>query len=264
MKQPNRGSGETIKIRARDEFELVAFRHAELRRVPNPDPVRLKFYEPTIASACANFYRRCKNLCDDSMYQIDDLKSFAYVWAINYIGLYQLSSDEGDQNLKLLRTYLNQRFNELRKLLWKKNRNVLIHYDEAAIVLTGTVFNEIPLRQRKAQLLNPEDFSNIVDFISVPESQPLDQAYLNRHRGYETNSVEKRKENASKALEEGLAKLGHDKMLEVLIEARDNVRVHPDAQKHAGKKLREHTENCEQCRSLEVNKEMSGIEQGSV
>lgn len=256
MKQ--RGT-EPIKVRARDEFELVAFRHSELRRVPNPDPARLEFYEATIASSCANFYRRCKNLCTDSMYEIDDLKSFAYIWTCNYIGLYQLPSDENDQNLKLLRTYLSQRFNELRKLLWKKGKNIFAHYDEASILLTGAPFYQI--KQQRIEDLNDFDY---IDFISIPEPQPVDQAYLNRHRGYETNSVEKRKENASKALQEGLTKLGHERMLEVLIEASGNVRIHPDAQKYAAKKLKEHAEKCEQCRLLEINKEVSGVEQRSV
>lgn len=247
------------KIRARDEFDLVAMRHCEFRKVDNPDPVRLEYYEPVIQSASATFFRRSKNLCTDSMFEITDLKSYAYVWACNFIGLYELPSDEGDQNLKLMRTYLQQRFGELRRLLWKKNRNIFVHYDEAAIVLTGAPFYQI--KQQRIEDLNDFDY---IDFISIPEPQPVDQAYLNRHRGYETNSVEKRKENASKALQEGLTKLGHERMLEVLIEASGNVRIHPDAQKYAAKKLKEHAEKCEQCRSLEVNKEVSGIEQRSV
>jgi hypothetical protein len=262
MKQINRGPEPIIKARSKDEIDLVVFRHMEFRRVPDPDPVRLQYYESTITSTAATFYRRNRNLCTDSMYEIDDLKTFAYVWTCNFIGLYELPSDAEDQNLKLLRTYIGQRFNELRKLLWKKGRNVFAHYDEAAILLTGAPFKAWP-RPRG-------DFSdggfNIIDSLSIPEPEPLDQAYLNRHRGYEVNSVERRKEAAAKALQEGLTKLGHDRMIEVLVEAKSNIRIHPDAQKHAAKKLVEHNEQCEQCRSLTVKEDekVSGVEQRSV
>jgi hypothetical protein len=259
MIKTNRGL-ETLKPRSKDEMDLVAWRHMEFRKVPNPDPARLKYYENTIASSAASFYRKSKNLCDDLMYEVQDLKTFSYIWTCNFIGLYELPSDENDQNLKLLRTYINQRFNELRKLLWKRSRNVLVHYDEAAIHLTGAPFNQVKLHKITNSDNPPEDY------IFKPEPEKVDKDYLIRHRGYEVNSVERRKEAASKALQEGLAKLGHDKMVEVLVEAKENNRIHPDAQKQAAKKLVEHTESCEQCRSLTVkeDKQMSGIEQRGV
>jgi hypothetical protein len=122
----DRGPTPTTKARFKDEFEFVAFRHMEFRRTSNPTSLQLKAYEPIIVATSANFFRKSKNLCMDHMMDIDDLKTYATMWTVNYIGLYELPPDTGDQNFKLLRTYLSQRFNELRGLLWKKGRNILV------------------------------------------------------------------------------------------------------------------------------------------
>lgn len=271
MNKPiDRGPVPYTKARRNDEFDLVAFRHMEFRRVENPDPARLKFYEKTIAATSASFFRKCKNLCMDSMIEVEDLKSYARVWTCNYIGLYELAEDTGDQNLKLLRTYLSQRFNELRNLLWKRGKNIFVHYDEAHIAFCGTPYNaqtrpgtsEAGEEETKNYKLS--NYSNrLGTWFSTSEttSDEVDEDYIIKHRGYTSNSVQKRKENASKRLHEELNKLDHDKMIELLTEAKENLRIHPDAQKQAGEKLKEHAETCEKCKSLAIkeNEQMARI-----
>lgn len=247
-KTTERGPAPTAKARCRDEFDLVAFRHMEFRKVDNPDPERLKYYESTITSTSAAFYRKCKNLCADSMIEVEDLKSYARIWTCNYIGLYQLPDDSDSQNIKLLRAYLSQRFNELRKLLWKKGRNIFVHYDEAHIAMCGTPYSP----ENRICDYAPPDELGIGDnyYRTLPSEDPevVDKEYVVKKRGYTSNSVEKRKALASKTLQENLDKLGHDRMVEILTEAGENLRIHPDAKKHAIEKLRVHTEECEKCK----------------
>lgn len=120
-----RGEMPARKLHYADNFELVAMRHREFRRSPNPSPVQLRRFQPLAARSAQRFLGLNRALCARHGYEHGDLLSYALVWTISFLGLYfkDARSELPNENEKLLCSYLKQRFAEFRSLLIKKGRS---------------------------------------------------------------------------------------------------------------------------------------------
>jgi hypothetical protein len=133
----NRGAFATKKS---NDFDLIAFRHYELRKCPNPDPKKLKYYKPVIDIAVNKFYGKNTALLAFKTIDKEDLFTYANIWTINFIGLYELPVRGDDQNKKLLMQYLKQRFYDLVQQLNRKEE-VKLSYSGAAIPFLDVIQN---------------------------------------------------------------------------------------------------------------------------
>lgn len=146
----DRGIDPDHKLNFDDEFELIAMRHREFRLAPNPPPEVMKKYEPTINNIVRHYYNSPKNrpLLVRIGYTEGDLKTYALVWAINYIHKYTIMNDAGDENIKLLTNHIKQRFNEFFPLLWRKASE---WFPAPSIITTG-LYEGIPSKKHVESL----------------------------------------------------------------------------------------------------------------
>lgn len=241
----NRGEGPEGKAHYADEPELVMLKHTELRRAPNPTPEQLRQYVPTVDKATWRFLRSNSQLCADNMYGFDDLKIYAMMWTVNYIGLYEIDGADENENEKLLFSYLSQRFTgELRGTLLKKQRSVLPMLDEAFIGTRGRTYDYGNKAAWEGEEVVLEDGD--------------DREYVSRHCHLDTTTSSTRKASAAKLLLEQLGNLPHDSLVEVLQTAAGNDRIDMDARKEAARRLKEHVVQCQDCRHLKLSELASG------
>lgn len=232
----DRGALRTKKAHYASDFELVAMRHSEFRRAPNPAPGKLESYRVAIDKAVWKFYRTNAQRCQDNLLGVDDLRTYAQVWAVNYIALYETEGATKEDNERFLFQYLGQRFTEFRKVLDKKNRNVLPMLDDAFISMHGRTYDYA----NKAAWITSGDGDEQGMEIAAPEG--------------ETDGGEDATRYALKpqaGLDAQLDALDHDKKVEVLRGAVENDRIHPEARREASKRLRAHALNCNQCSKVD-------------
>lgn len=239
----DRGAPPEHKAHYSSDFELVALRHMELRRVPNPPRAVLKKFEKIVASTARKFFYSEQQLCEDHMLDLDDLQSFAMVWATNFAGLHSVPEtvpEAETENKRLLTDHLKQRFTNFRDLLWKKGRNIVASLDAAFIGRNACPF---------------EYTDKGLWFQTLLEGEEVDEAYLSRHRKLAVHNPTARRSSALLLLDKQLASLPHDAFIKVLQEAAGNGWIHVDAQKLAARRLREHARTCEACGGLLSSKQ---------
>lgn len=243
----DRGQIPTHKAHYGKDFELVAMRHSEFRRAPNPPATKMAEYEDVISKAVWKFYRKNTQTCMDHVMGVDDLRTYAQIWSCNYIALYEVKDAPLIDRERFLAQYLGQRFYEFRHQLDKKGRNTLPMLDDAFIATHG----------------RPYDYSNKDGWFTSEEEDPVDllgavpeqeeegvvrlkeRTFADRERG--------RKESAT-FLDEHLAEMDHDAMVEILASAVENDRIHDDARREASKRLRAHAMSCKKCEGRELPK----------
>ncbi len=249
----DRGPIPKQKAHFSDDPELVGFRHTEFRRVSNPTSEQLAKYSSIIKRTCNTFLRRFETICQDNMLGFDDLQTYAQVWICNYIGLHERSADQdtNHDNTKIATAYLNQRFGELLKTMYKKGRNTFAHLDEAHIAQAGTPFEYGFMKGHsgvvgKVPGGGPEPVQTFL--ISDPfEEQEEDAGYEARHNLLDKKTPASRKSSAQKLLDKALGEMPHDQMVSILSEAVDNNRIDPTARQEAASRLRAHAEQCGIC-----------------
>ncbi len=199
-----------------------------------------------IEKAIWRFFRSNQILCQDNLLGVDDLRSYGTVWTVNYCGLYELerTGDNNHENERLLYTHLTQRFGDFRTILIAKSRNVLPKLDDAHIATTGQTYDYNDYRTWDA---------------SPGEEDEDDEAYIARHSRLDRSDPKRRRDSAAKLLDESLAALGHDEMVEALTAAGDNDRIHPDARAEAVKRLTAHKAECSECPSPEELEQPPGL-----
>lgn len=102
-----------------NDFNLVALRHHDLHKCPNPDPKKLKYYLPVINIAVDKFVRDNIRVLTDNSMDAEDVFSYANMWTINFIGLFELPARGDDQNKRLLMEYLKQRLCDFNQMLYR-------------------------------------------------------------------------------------------------------------------------------------------------
>jgi hypothetical protein len=238
----NRGEIPTHKAHYGDEFDLVAMRQSEFRRTPNPSTARLREYDATINQSVWKFHRMNTQVCQDHVLEIADLKQYALLWTTNYIGLYEITNDSESERKRFLSQYLGQRFYEFRKLLDKKGRNTLPTLDLAFIALRG----------------QPFDFSN-KDAWYISEDRGFDLG----NEGHHDEEPERKRTHAQRVtdrkdstafLDQHLASMDHDQMVDVLMNAIKSDGIHDDARREAMRRLQSHAIGCVTCVGVELPK----------
>jgi hypothetical protein len=222
-----------------EDFDDVAWRHSEFRRVPNPPAWKLKAYEDVIGKTSWKFYRWNTTTCQDHGLDVDDLKSYARVWTCNYIGMYQISDDVDNENKRFLSNYLQQRFNELRKQLIARGRNVLPTLDEAFIALHGRPYE---YTQKSDWITDDSD-----EGWDVAADEPEEEESHGRSEG-----LRGRRQRHAAELRERLGAMDHDEMVQALSMTVESDRVHMDARRAASKYLQGHAKKCKACFDKEL------------
>jgi hypothetical protein len=237
----NPETGNPKKAHYSDDFELVAFRHCDLRRAPNPTNAKFAKYDKIIERVCKKFYWNFQSLCQSNMLEVEDLKTYAMVWAINYFGSYEVLNPTVDDNEKKLTEYLKQKFYvDFVALLNKKNRNTLVDYQTAAIAHTGDPTIEEYIGYETSHDVTAKDNNRAVRDSRTPET------LLTTNPDIEEEALTFGRKSAQQVLE-GMFIRNHDKALNALWDVIENHNTHPDAKKEAMKWLRSHTEECEGC-----------------
>lgn len=120
---------------AKEHLDDVVFRHVEFRRCPNPPESVFLMYKPTIDAVCSQMYGLYKDKYLSRGYTKDDLHTYAMVWVCNFFGLYQMPSRSKEENMKLLYSYLKQRFYQLLNTLMRVRKSIGADYDTVAIAV---------------------------------------------------------------------------------------------------------------------------------
>jgi len=237
----DRGPIPTHKANSAEDFDAVAMRHSEFRRVPNPPAAKLRGYSDVIGKTSWKFYRWNTQACQDHGLDIDDLKSYASVWTCNYIGMYEIATNPEGENKRFLSNYLQQRFQEFRKQLDKRSRNTLPTLDEAFIAQHG----------------RPYEYTQKSDWLAGDPTDPVSE--WNVADDGEEGEVEGRSEGVrgrrkrhSTELHDRLAGMPHDDMVAALSMAIESDRIHMDARRAASKHLQAHAKKCQDCFSKEL------------
>jgi hypothetical protein len=246
----NRGAKRSRKVYSADDFELGAFRHADLRRVPNPTKEELERFAPIVNKTCHWFYKTYQEICDDNMLAVSDLKTYASMWAVAYIGMYRCRTVTDHDDDRKLTVHLKQRFQEMRSLLYKKGRNVFVNLDEASIAIVGVPFDYTKTfgSLRKVGLEQNREIDLKEQFLNQPTADDkTDEAYVARNAQLDLSTEAARRESAKELLSKLLTDLPHDDMVELLDNAIKNDRLDPTARKEAEKQLKIHFATHEGC-----------------
>lgn len=247
----NRGPLPKGRLNYSDDFDLIVFRHCELRRVPNPTTATLLAYKSTQLGAARNFLTTNHQFCASVGLELDDLMTYAGIWTCNFYGQYELRADRSTKcdNQKLLFNYLRQRFAELRKTLYKRVRNTMPDYDTAATGLYDRPFVpsvdfEADSAQRSAESILMDD-SHGERCATCAAGQPC---------GGDSKEAEEKLRRASAAarLQEALMRLPHDELVERLTFAMENAALAPDARDEARRQLHRHAKTCGKCGPVSV------------
>jgi len=261
----DRGPAPEHKLGYEDNFEMVAMRHREFRRVPNPPPEELASYDSIINKAVARFLRVNQIICARHGLEASDLKTYAQVWACNYIGLYKVAAPTNHDNERKLYAHLSQRFGNFIEVFLRKEANCVVDSDTACTALYGRPAARIRTRRSGAidpTLLEPLGLSE-EGLQEEPEveagDEPLGDALVWEMPDYtqlaeeeQVHDLKKRRVTAKKALAEALAAMDHETLIRVLTEASENRFICYDAQAEARRQLRLHAITCQSCSSAEV------------
>jgi hypothetical protein len=226
-------NGNPRKLHYRDEPLLVAIRHTEFRRSPNPPDDRWKLYRPTIEKTSWAFMRLNYELCLRNGLGIDDLMSHARCWTVNFCARYETPTPVNHDNERKLYAYLQQRFaNDLRMILKKKERSVLPDAETVAVALYGRPDH---WTQDPQALMEEAEAAQ-----EEPPGDP-DRCEL------DLSSASARRDSAAKLLQKLLDELPHDRFVEVLTETAQNTAFDIITRKEASRRLRVHLDDCETC-----------------
>jgi hypothetical protein len=241
------------------DFELVAMRHREFRKVPNPTPEILMAFKPVIEKAISRFMYINRKICQRHGLQACDLRTYAQVWTCNYLGLYWVKDPVDRDNERKLYAHLCQRFANFIEILLAKERSCVPDAETASVALYG---GPAPVHLTQYQHLSAQAQATMVDpDVDMAEERgegDLDNLaalglYAAPLEAYEdAPGVRKAKENtrrlqARKLLRKALASLPHDQLLFKLGEAMDNEFLCPDARDAAKRYLKKHRRGCSSC-----------------
>lgn len=223
--------GNPKKLHYSDEDFLVAMRHNEFRRSPNPPADRWQQYRPTIDKTVWAFLRNNFELAARHTLGYDDLASYARCWVVNFCARYEIQNPKNNDNEKLLYVYLEQRLRELRSILQKKERSMMPDVETLSLALYG----------------RPHVDTEVTPSIDDEEVEEIDLEYVARRCELDTSTPEARRESAGKKLAELLDQLPHDQLVETLQTAAANRFFDITARKEASRRLKEHVGACASC-----------------
>lgn len=278
----DRGEDPSRKLHFEGNFELVAMRHKEFRKVGNPDPEELVKYSPVIKKAVSRAVYINAKIFKRHGIEFEDLMTYAQIWTCNYLGLYKVRKPTNNDNERKLYAHLCQRALNFIEVLLKKERNCIPDVSTASIALFGMPFEDSSTRT--ANRLYNDDFglsspssedafeeatgleeASAAELYS-PDAETLMTADYNPadHKVIDDKAQAKleakRRRLAQKALAQELSKLPHEVMIAKLEEARDNTHLCFDARSEARKQLRIHRSSCTCCVSDDVQEQAGAVD----
>jgi hypothetical protein len=231
----DRGQAPTEKISYENDFELVALRHQELRRVANPSTEDLKAALPVIEKAISRFAFINRTICIRHGIEREDLRSYCLAWTSNYLGLYAVLDELNADNQRKLYAHLTQRLLNFLELLLKKDRSCLVDRETAALGLFG---RHAPAQGRARHFA---DYADGFDLESAEEVEEEDAGFLETEEEVQERAevdADIRRKAAKKTLAASLSSLSPERLVEVLTEAANNQHLCHEARVEARKQLR--------------------------
>lgn len=225
-----------------DDHDLTIMRHNQFRQCPNPPAHVFAKYEQVITTACRFFLKQNYRMCRKLGYDLDDLKSYARVWATNFYGTGRVINPKRDENERLLYKFLRQRFAEFHSQFVKRERSQLADRQTLQVALgIDFVTDTDTMRTVDGGLKAVQQPTPTAD-----ESAGLEE-YRRRTNQLDLSNDRERRKSASALLEKHLQSMPHDQRVAVLTEASQNPHMCPDTRKEARRQLRLHTESCDSC-----------------
>lgn len=234
------------KLNTDDHFELVAMRHTEFRRVPNPTNQQLESHKTTIDKAINRAQSIHYNLFARNGLDKEDLRTYAQIWTCNFLGLYNIKAEGYKDNERKLYAYLCQRFSNFCEAAYRKERSVVPDMSTYYMAILGkpwvaTKFGPDHLsgfsEDGESIQLDEQEFS---DSLSSLEEDPEEACQV------EINPA-KRRANAKACLAAELGRMPHDKLLESLYHVLNSSFFCHDAKAEARRQLKKHQKGCREC-----------------
>lgn len=269
--------GNPRKLHYRDDEFLVAIRHTEFRRSPNPDPERFQHYRATMEKVSWSFVRLNFELCQRHGVDIDDVMTLARCYVVNFCARYETPNEVFHDNERKCYAYIRQRLNsDFLPILRKKQRSMLPDAETVSIGLYG---RPNTLSDQTAVLF-PKKYPNpeiVLQRYVYPElgqgitehdreDADADEDYVRRHCVLDTSSPSARRASAAALLRDLLGDMPHDDMVETLRAATENHSLDVVARREAARQLRLHSGSCAACGSgdlgVEEDEELAGEDAG--
>lgn len=243
-----------------DEPFLTDVRHTEVRRSPNPDPIKFKVYDKVMHKAVWTFYNVNRDFCRRAGLAVEDLMTYAQTMLISFCARQERDDRSQDENEKQLYIYLRQRFAEKYKTSTKRERSILPDADTASIGILDKHYRVERGRPVEFEYENdPRDVEGDELMLRLMGSKgttpTTDLDYRLRRRVLDCSNPGKRKASAKKLLDESLEKLDHEDFVSTLTKARKNILIHPDARREANKRLIKHEAACAPCQDRKKREE---------
>lgn len=229
-----------------EDNDLVAMRHTEFRKVPNNPEVFLREdYAKIVSWAVSRFYRFNRLQLKQLGYEPEDLRTYAWMYVMNFHGLWRDVKATDTKNGSALCNYLQQRFfTDFRKLIDRKSQNVLVDAETVAIAMNFDVApqwdGENNGQRPTATAVSIEKQEDLADeFENLPVKVQMNKLtkFLKTRRG-----VDIKKEAEDRLISMGLSNLS--------IQARKQIaKFHKDnLPKMSQEELHQHSTSCSKCR----------------
>lgn len=118
----DRGEKPDERINYNDNFEDVYLRHSLFRRVPDATPEQMEPYMATLKSCARKSLFKWQSSFRAMGFGEEDLINIGQIYLMSFIHFYATSEDI-NENKKLLVAFLKQRFGEAAKIIFKKALN---------------------------------------------------------------------------------------------------------------------------------------------
>ena len=249
---PTNENGNLRKLHYKDEDFLVSIRHSEFRRSPNPADDRWKKYETAMTKVVWKFHQAegIGEMCARMSVDIKDLMQIARCLMVNFCARYETEIRVENYNEGRFYRYLRQRFfGDIKHLLERKERSLIPHGEAVRIALG--VEGEISPDPTDAYImaidhvLGLDEARQALDSEQAEEvifSSEDDARYVKRNRQLDLTS-------SAALLEKLLGALPHDRMMEALTKASENLDLDYITRKEALRRIREHHAECETCQA---------------
>jgi len=145
------------KVSFKEDFDLLCMRHCDFRRSPNPASGVLEKYKKSGDIAASIFKYNNHALCKRNYLEVSDLKTYANVWIVNYLGNFNNPLDDEQDVYKKLYSYLMQKFYEFQRYLVKKERSCIPTFEEYSLGYFGQIVED-PLIHAPAESYEDRSF----------------------------------------------------------------------------------------------------------
>lgn len=239
--EPN-AKGNPRKLHYRDDEFLVAIRHTEFRRAPNPDPERFAHYKATMEKTSWAFLRLNFELCARHGVGIDDIMTHARCYVVNFCTRYETPEEVFHDNERKCYAYIRQRLNsDFLPILRKKERSMIPDAETVSIGLYGRPFFG------RSWFTHGQDHVGPEVSLGMEEEDVEDEDYVRRHRLLDTSTPAARRASAAAMLRELLAGMPHDAMVEALRGASENLVLDSVTRREAARQFGLHAKGCSTC-----------------